>query len=246
MNVITRLAILCFLAVYQPFYQSFADNLLTNASTNHMYGKFIYKLNGDKVELSRLEGNVLVVHFWATWCSGCTDEMKSLNILQKSVRRDKIIVVPISEDFKGSAVVEKFYASYGLGNLLSFIDPGNQLFRELKLNSLPYTLILNASGDIVSSFSGSIDWTKPSTINLLKKHISVKKEDNPDYRELLDIQKMESQSLNTSEQSNSNTDGAKILTNKAIKPLSSNTEKEDLLSKLPQNAETRLPVKPIE
>ena len=150
----------------------------------------IYDLQGKQLNLEKLEGNVIILHFWATWCSGCAKEMESLNKLQKIVKKDPIIVIPISEDFKGHEVVETFYQAHNLRNLTAFIDPNNKLFRELKVLNLPTSFIIDATGKNVAIIKEPIDWTKELNIKFLKKFISNKVDVNQDYLALLSKQKM--------------------------------------------------------
>lgn len=145
----------------------------------------LVSLDGKNYQLDKLEGNVLLIHFWATWCSSCVEEIKALNQFQKLLRKDKIIVLPISEDFKGAEVVKKFYNTFNLGYLPAFIDKNNQWFRAMKVNSLPATFVVDMQGRNVAMLSGGVDWLNQKSVDKIKTFISSKQEYNPDYLKLI-------------------------------------------------------------
>ena len=145
----------------------------------------LYDLKGQEFTLDKLEGNVLLVHFWATWCASCTEELKALNQLQKLLRKDPVIVIPISEDFKGAGVVRSFYNKHNLKFLPAFLDKSNKWFREMKVSSLPATFIIDSQGKNVMLMSEKVDWLDETNISLIKKYISTKQPYNQDYVSLL-------------------------------------------------------------
>ena len=150
----------------------------------------LHDLNGREFTLGRLEGNVLLVHFWATWCASCTEELKTLNKLQKLLRKDPVIVIPISEDFKGAEVVRSFYNKNNLKFLPAFLDKNNKWFREMKVSSLPTTFIIDSQGRNVMLMSEKVDWLDEANISLIKKYTSVKQPYNQDYVSLLNEHKI--------------------------------------------------------
>lgn len=145
----------------------------------------LVSLEGKNYQLDKLEGNILLIHFWATWCPSCVEEIKALNQFQKLLRKDKIIVLPISEDFKGAEVVKKFYNTFNLGYLPAFIDKNNQWFRAMKVNSLPATFVVDMQGRNVAMLAGGVDWLNQKSIDKIKTFISSKQEYNPDYLKLI-------------------------------------------------------------
>lgn len=150
----------------------------------------IRDINGEEFNFENLEDNVLVLHFWATWCSGCIQEMETLNKLQKILKKERVIILPISEDFKGEGVVREFYKIYNLKNLPAFIDKKQKLFNDLGVVSLPATFILDSSGQVVAHAKGPVNWLEESNTALLKKYIKQENADNKEYIKLLDKQKV--------------------------------------------------------
>ena len=150
----------------------------------------IFDINGEKFNFENIEDNVLVLHFWATWCSGCAREMESLNQLQKLLKKDRVIILPISEDFKGESVVREFYKAYNLKNLTAFIDKKQKLFHDMGVINLPTTFILDSTGQIVASARGAVDWLEERNVALLKKYIKQKNMYNKDYIKLMNKQKV--------------------------------------------------------
>ena len=42
----------------------------------------VLDINGNEVDILKENNNLLLINFWATWCSPCIKEMPSLNKLQ--------------------------------------------------------------------------------------------------------------------------------------------------------------------
>ncbi|NRA74276.1 MAG: TlpA family protein disulfide reductase [Rickettsiales bacterium] len=171
----------------------------------------LYDLRGGEFTLERLDGNVLLIHFWATWCTSCVDGLKSLNKLQKLLRKDPIIIIPVSEDFKGVDAVKSFYNKFNLRFLPAFLDKNNRWFREMKVSALPTTFIVDSQGKTVMSMSGNVDWLDKKNIALIKKYISAKQPYNPDYVSLLNEHSVAVDKPKLPKQDQNNTNGEALL-----------------------------------
>jgi thiol-disulfide isomerase/thioredoxin len=65
-------------------------------------------LDGDWVNLESYKGNVVLINFWTTWCSGCRDEMPELIRLQNQFASKGFQVVAIAVDDEGGESVKDF------------------------------------------------------------------------------------------------------------------------------------------
>src|SRR4249919_3633834 len=55
-------------------------------------------LDGKTVKLSALKGQVVVLDFWATWCTHCVDMIPQLNGWYRSLKSKGLVVVGIAQD----------------------------------------------------------------------------------------------------------------------------------------------------
>ena len=79
-------------------------------------------MDGDIFESEEYRGKVLVISFWATWCSSCREEMQFLYRLSQKIS-DKVVIVAINEetaeyDDKIIEHIHKVHAPQRLGRLL--------------------------------------------------------------------------------------------------------------------------------
>lgn len=55
-------------------------------------------VDGKTVKLSELQGKVVVVNFWASWCDVCKAEKKSLARLTRSMGEEGLVVLSLASD----------------------------------------------------------------------------------------------------------------------------------------------------
>jgi len=112
---------------------------------------------GNIKTLDKWKGKILVVNFWATWCSPCRDEMPELSEIQNKYAKQDLIVLGIATDDVDSVheFMQSTKVSYTL--LAGGIDTMD-LSRVLGNNKggLPFTIVLDSNGNIVKTFEGRV------------------------------------------------------------------------------------------
>lgn len=58
----------------------------------------VMTLAGEEIDLGRLRGEVVVLHFWATWCGPCIVEMPELEKFYSRYRSRGVEVIALSQD----------------------------------------------------------------------------------------------------------------------------------------------------
>ncbi|MEM6420972.1 MAG: TlpA disulfide reductase family protein [Pseudomonadota bacterium] len=130
---------------------------------------------GNPVALTRFEGKVVVLNFWATWCPPCRAEMPTLDNLSKKMKGSDVEVVALSTDRGGAPKVEGFYASTGnpdhpvIRHLDIYVDYKNKMPREAALLGLPVTVILDRQGREIARLSGDAHWDGHAVVSLLRR-----------------------------------------------------------------------------
>ena len=120
---------------------------------------------GEAITLADFRGRPLLVNLWATWCPPCIAEMPTLDGLAE---RDKgLQVLAVSEDLNGHDKVDAFFAQRRFANLQPYIDPGLSLMTELKVDTLPTTILYDAEGREVWRMTGMADWEGPRAAQLI-------------------------------------------------------------------------------
>jgi cytochrome c biogenesis protein CcmG/thiol:disulfide interchange protein DsbE len=121
----------------------------------------------EHVQLSQLRGQVVVLNFWATWCSPCIRELPSLLELQRRMKSKGVTVLAVSVDVDEKAY-QQFVKDHNL-NLLTVRDPSgktNALYGTFKF---PETYVIDRKGVLQRKFVGAVDWTEPDMIDFIGK-----------------------------------------------------------------------------
>jgi peroxiredoxin len=113
----------------------------------------LINLSGEQVRLEDYLGQVVLLNTWATWCPPCRAEMPDLQQYYE-LHRDEgftILAVNIGET---AALVTDFQQREGL-TFPIWLDPQEKTLRALNTNSLPYSVVIDRSGEVQYAWSGA-------------------------------------------------------------------------------------------
>ena len=112
-------------------------------------------------DLARMTGRGLILHFWATWCAPCREEMPALVTFVKDTKGDprvEFLAVSVDGDF---ATAERWLRNGGIEGLPLALDPEGPTSRLLGATGYPETFFVKPSGEIVEHVIGAADWNDP-------------------------------------------------------------------------------------
>ena len=115
---------------------------------------------------------VTLVHFWATWCLPCREELPALKLLQDDMRGDRVRVVAISIDRLGWPAIDRTVESLDVRDLNVFHDIDRQAAKVLAVDALPTTIIMDAEGREVARLRGQGDWREPALRRAILSHVA--------------------------------------------------------------------------
>jgi peroxiredoxin len=130
-------------------------------------------LNGGQVNLSDFRGKVVMVHFWATWCPPCVDELPTLDRLYHGILGKDFELLAVSVDEGGAEAVTSFLRRNNLG-LPVVLDPGGTVARSYGTFKFPETYILDRSGIVRYKVIGAADWSNPANLSVIRDLIDQK------------------------------------------------------------------------
>jgi cytochrome c biogenesis protein CcmG, thiol:disulfide interchange protein DsbE len=112
-------------------------------------------LNGTRVTLKTLRGNVILLNFWATWCAPCQIEMPVFNQWQQQYGPRGFHVIGISMDDDAAPVrrlLAKLKTNYP--NAMGDAHLGERYGGVL---GLPLTFLIDRNGVVRARFQGETD-----------------------------------------------------------------------------------------
>lgn len=104
-------------------------------------------LQGKAWHLKDLQGKVVVVNFWATWCPPCRKEMPDLEALYDKYREQGLVILAISDE--ETAKVSPFIAERKISYPVLF-DPGRKVNELYQVEGIPKTFVYDREGKLVA------------------------------------------------------------------------------------------------
>ena len=113
-------------------------------------------VDGKPVKLSDFSGKVVILNFWATWCPPCTEEIPTLVEIQKEYGSKGVVVVGVSVDEGGPAIVRSFLKQ----NRLNYpVVLASRMVTDVydSTGAIPTTYLIDRSGKVAHVQLGEID-----------------------------------------------------------------------------------------
>ena len=128
-------------------------------------------IDGEKFELEDSRGQWVFLHFWASWCGPCREEMPTLQTLADALQDEsfQIVMVNTAED---EDTIFEFLAAFDV-ELNSLMDVDGLVTETWKPRGLPTTFLINPEGEVKYQAIGGREWSKPEYIGFIKKLISL-------------------------------------------------------------------------
>ncbi|HTN43250.1 MAG TPA: TlpA disulfide reductase family protein [Nitrospiria bacterium] len=130
-------------------------------------------LQGQEVSMASLEGKVVFINFWATWCGPCRAEMPSMEALYHEFKGQGLEILAVSSDMDGAPAVQPFIRKLGLSYPV-LLDPDFRVDDKYLIQSVPTTVLVDKNGVITHRFVGARNWSNPESRDLIAKLLKTK------------------------------------------------------------------------
>ena len=110
-------------------------------------------LDATTVRLSDYRGKVVVLNFWATWCTPCRRETPTLVHLDQAYRQKGVTVLGINVDDDAESA-SKFVAELAIPYPI-LVANDDTTHDYIGLGGLPVTILIGPDGTIIKKFSGT-------------------------------------------------------------------------------------------
>ena len=107
------------------------------------------------------------VHFWATWCVPCIDELPEIDQTIKNYEGKGLYIVPIAME-NNVGRIEEFFVKHKITRIRPYRDDGITSFKSLGIRGLPTTVFFDSSGKEISRAEGPMPWLHEDNIRFLE------------------------------------------------------------------------------
>jgi peroxiredoxin len=122
-------------------------------------------LDGGAQDLARHRGQVVLVHFFATWCEPCRPEMARLRELQHRLDGQPVAIVAVSVA-EADGAVRRFFASDPMPFSI-LLDRDRTVAKAWSISTLPSTIVLDHHMKARFAAHGDVDWGRNDVMNII-------------------------------------------------------------------------------
>ena len=111
--------------------------------------------DGKPVKLSALKGKVVLLDFWATWCTGCKVEIPWFIEFDKTYRAQGLAAVGVAMDDDGFKTVEPYLRTHPIP--YTIVAGNDAAAAPYGISALPVTVLIDRSGRVAARHVGVVD-----------------------------------------------------------------------------------------
>lgn len=107
--------------------------------------------------LAQWKGKILLINFWATWCTPCVEEMPELSALQDGSKSANMQIIGIGID--SAANMQEFSSKFKISYPLYVAGvSGSSLLREFgdQAGGLPFSVLIAPNGQVRTTYLGRL------------------------------------------------------------------------------------------
>jgi len=123
-------------------------------------------IEGD-VDLSRFEGKVVYLDFWASWCDPCRDSFPWMAELKETYGAQGLEIIAVNLD-KERQQADEFLQTLEVNFIVAF-DPAGESASKYELRGMPGSYLIGRDGNIHASHLGFRDKDKAKLETAIQK-----------------------------------------------------------------------------
>lgn len=124
---------------------------------NQLPSVVVKTLDGEEVDLANVaeDGKLTVISLWATWCTPCKKELNNMSELLPDWKEDyDVQLVAVSVDDARNSMKVRPYVNGAAWDFTVLLDENSDTKRALNWSSIPYTIVVDGTGNIVYKHTG--------------------------------------------------------------------------------------------
>jgi len=126
----------------------------------------LQSMDGRTVSLADYRGKVVLVHFWATWCPPCVEEIPTIERFYQQVMGADIEVLAVSVDDSANAL--KTFLEKNKVHFPVLRDPGQKAAGSYGTLKFPETYVIGRDGIVRYKVVGPMDWSAPANVKIVR------------------------------------------------------------------------------
>ncbi len=103
-------------------------------------------LDGNTVRLSDLQGKVVFINFWATWCPPCRAEMPEIEAVHQEYKDKGVVVIGVDMS-EPESMVRQYIQEGGFSWIIA-LDSTGEVARDYQIVGIPTSFFLDKEGII--------------------------------------------------------------------------------------------------
>jgi thiol-disulfide isomerase/thioredoxin len=124
-------------------------------------------LSARQRNLDEFDGKVLLVNFWASWCTPCIEEIPSIQRLAKSMHDSAFAVIGVNvgeAQRRVRATAKRLEIDFTV-----LLDKDSAVFKGWGATVLPTAYVLDRSGRVHYISQGPLEWDRVDIVDMLRK-----------------------------------------------------------------------------
>jgi cytochrome c biogenesis protein CcmG/thiol:disulfide interchange protein DsbE len=121
--------------------------------------------------LEDYRGKVVLLHFWATFCTPCLKELPALESLWRRYRERGLVILGVAADRGRADLVRKFADTAGV-TFPVLLDPEGMVRNRYEVVALPMSYLIGRDGRFSARMLGSREWQDPQASDLIESLLS--------------------------------------------------------------------------